>query len=96
MRNYTHLRRPAARQNRRFGKRLEQEIYVASEPSATPARSYAPLSNFSHRKRVAEPWTPGIEMLSSPSVSVPQGTFSLQSAGGRIVINLLISSGFSS
>ena len=40
-------RRPAARQqNPRFGKRLEHEIYVASEPSATPTRSYALLSNF--------------------------------------------------
>ncbi len=67
---------------------------MASEPSATPPRSYAPVSNFSHRKRVAEPWTPGIEVLSSPSVSVPQGTLSLQFAGGRIVTNLLISSGF--
>jgi hypothetical protein len=26
----------------RFGKRLEDEIYVASEASATPQRSYAP------------------------------------------------------
>src|SRR6185369_17252164 len=47
-------RRPAARQqNPRFGKRLEHEIYVASEPSATPTRSYALLSNFSPRKRVS-------------------------------------------
>ena len=83
-------------QNPRFGKRLGGEIYVASEASATPPRSYAPLSNFSHCKRVSLPWTPGIEVLSSPSVSVPQGTMSLQFAGGRIVIKHLISGGFSS
>src|SRR5262249_10978217 len=35
------------RQKPRFGKRLEAEIYVARKASATPARSYAPLSNFS-------------------------------------------------
>jgi hypothetical protein len=29
----------------RFGKRLEDEIYVASEASATPLESYAPQSN---------------------------------------------------
>ena len=53
-------RRPAGRQqNPRFGKRLEHEIYVASEGSATPARSYALLSNFSHGKRVSSPWTHG-------------------------------------
>jgi hypothetical protein len=96
MRNYTHLRRPAAQQNRRFGKRLGQEIYVASELSATPPRTYAPISNFSHRKGVTEPWTHRFEVLSSLPVSVPQGTFSLQFAGGRIVTNTLISSGFSS
>jgi hypothetical protein len=34
---------PAARQqNLRFGKRLGDEIYVASEASATPLASYAP------------------------------------------------------
>jgi hypothetical protein len=96
MRNYTHLRRPAAQQNRRFGRRLGQEIYVASELSATPPLTYAPISNFSHRKHVTEPWTHRFEVLSSPSVAVPLGTFSLQFAGGRIVTNTLISSGFSS
>jgi hypothetical protein len=35
-----------AQQNLRFGKPLEEEIYVASEASATPLRSYAPQSNF--------------------------------------------------
>ena len=60
---------PAARQrNLRFGKRLDDEIYVASEASATPLASYALLSNFSARQRVALPWTPGTEMLSSPDL----------------------------
>jgi hypothetical protein len=31
-------------QNQRFGKRLEREIYVASEPSATPPPNYAPIN----------------------------------------------------
>jgi hypothetical protein len=35
---------PAARQNRRFGKRLRGEIYVASEASATPVLNYAPIN----------------------------------------------------
>src|ERR1700687_5028379 len=56
---------PAARQNSRFGKRLDREIYVASEASATALRSYAPQSNFSAPWRVGPPWTPGTEMLSS-------------------------------
>jgi hypothetical protein len=34
---------PAAQQNPRFGKRLGGEIYVASEASATPPQSYAPV-----------------------------------------------------
>jgi hypothetical protein len=37
----------AARQNPRFGKRLDGEIYVASEASATPPQSYAPLDRLS-------------------------------------------------
>jgi hypothetical protein len=52
--------------NYRFGKRLEDEIYVASKASATPVASYAPLSNFSDPSRVSLPWTPGTEMLSTP------------------------------
>ena len=39
--------KPPDPENYRFGKRLEDEIYVASEASATPVASYAPLSNFS-------------------------------------------------
>jgi hypothetical protein len=36
-------------QNRRFGKRLGDEIYVASEASATPLQNYAPqISLFEH------------------------------------------------
>jgi len=50
----------------RFGKRLDSEIYVASEASATPVASYALLSNFSGLSRVSLPWTPGTEMLSQP------------------------------
>src|SRR3954470_13416776 len=56
----------------RFGKRLECEIYVASESSATPVASYAPLSNFSARQRVSSPWTPRTEVLSSPDLPVPR------------------------
>ena len=66
------FREPAAQQNPRFGKRLDREIYVASEPSATPLQSYAPLSNFSPLQRVAPPWTPGIQVLSSPDFPLPQ------------------------
>ena len=67
MRDFAHLSdRPAAQQNPRFGKRLGREIYVASEDSATPAQSYAPLSNFSGRIGVSLPWTHGIEVLSTP------------------------------
>src|SRR5882724_186006 len=44
---------PAAQQNLRFGKPLDGEIYVASEASATPLRSYAPQSNVSAPRRVA-------------------------------------------
>jgi hypothetical protein len=44
MRDYAHLSdRPAAQQNPQFGKRLDREIYVASEASATPQQSYAPV-----------------------------------------------------
>jgi hypothetical protein len=44
MRDFAHLSdRPAAQQNPQFGKRLDREIYVASEASATPPRSYAPV-----------------------------------------------------
>jgi hypothetical protein len=38
---------PAGHEIARFGKRLGDEIYVASEPSATPLQNYAPQSNFS-------------------------------------------------
>jgi hypothetical protein len=65
-------------------KPLGDEIYVASEPSATPLQSYAPLSNFSTGKRVSLPWTQGTEVLSSPDF--PR----------RIAINHLIPDGFSS
>jgi hypothetical protein len=44
MRDSAHLGWPAGQQqNSRFGKRLDGEIYVASEPSATPPRNYALL-----------------------------------------------------
>jgi hypothetical protein len=42
---------PTARKLR-FGKRLECEIYEASEASATPVASYAPQSNLSAQPRV--------------------------------------------
>jgi hypothetical protein len=37
------------RQKPRLGKRLDCEIYVASEASATPLKSYAPQSRFRRR-----------------------------------------------
>jgi hypothetical protein len=58
--------KPPDPENYRFGKRLEDEIYVASKASATAVASYAPLSNFSGPSDVSLPWTPGTEMLSSP------------------------------
>src|SRR6266478_8677377 len=60
-----------AQQNLRFGKPLEEEIYVASEASATPLCSYAPQSNFSALRDVSPPWTPGTQMLSSPDFPLP-------------------------
>jgi transketolase len=60
-----------AQQNLRFGKPLEEEIYVASEASATPLCSYAPQSNFSALRGVSPPWTPGTQMLSSPDFPLP-------------------------
>ena len=65
-------REPDAQQNPQSGKRLDGEIYVASEASATPLQSYAPQSNFSGLECVALPWTPGTQMLSSPDFPLPQ------------------------
>jgi hypothetical protein len=78
-----------------LGKRLEREIYVASEASATPQASYAPQSNFSARQRVALPWTPGTEMLSSPRFPLPATLVPGLFAIGRIATKRLISGGFS-
>jgi hypothetical protein len=92
----------AARQNRRFGKRLGREIYVASEASATPLQSYALLSNFSALQCVALPWTSGTEMLSQPRPPVAskglfrEGLFRSRSRYRRIATKQLISDGFSS
>src|SRR3954464_2589203 len=69
MRTFPRLTVP---ESSRFGKRLECEIYVASESSATPVASYAPLSNFSAGQRVSSPWTPRTEVLSSPDLPVPR------------------------
>ena len=44
---------------------------MASEASATPLCSYAPQSNFSALRGVSAPWTPGIQMLSSPDFPLP-------------------------
>src|ERR1700722_5752997 len=62
---------PAAQQNLRSGNRLGVEIYVASEASATPLQSYAPQSNFLAPQCVSLPWTPGIQVLSSPEFPLP-------------------------
>jgi hypothetical protein len=86
---------PAARQNLRFGKRLGDEIYVASEPSATALPSYAPQSNFSGLRRVSLPWTPGTEMLSSPGFPLPTTLVPRLSPRGGST-KRLISGGFSS
>src|SRR5665213_3332590 len=64
----------AGQENERLGKRLEEEIYVASEASATPLRNYAPQSNFSASRCVSLPWTSGIQMLSSPEFLLPSST----------------------
>src|ERR1700730_9331682 len=61
---------PAARQNLRFGKPLDGEIYVASEASATPLRSYAPQSNFSAPRRVAPALDSGNTDAIQPSLPV--------------------------
>jgi hypothetical protein len=66
MRDNATFRELARQQISRLGKRLGDEIYVASEQSATLLRSYAPLSNFSGLLRISSPWTPGILMLSTP------------------------------
>jgi hypothetical protein len=82
-------------ENYRFGKRLDAEIYVASEASATPVASYAPLSNFSGRSRVSLPWTPGTEMLSSLDFPLPATPARRPFATRRIATKQLISGGFS-
>jgi len=87
--------KPPDPENYRFGKRLDREIYVASEPSATPVASYAPLSNFSGRWRVSLPWTPGTEMLSSPDLPLPTTLARRPFVTLRIVTKRLISGGFS-
>jgi hypothetical protein len=46
MQPVTGFPKRALRQNRRFGKCLDDEIYVRRKVSATPRQSYAPLSNF--------------------------------------------------
>jgi hypothetical protein len=85
---------PAARKLR-FGKRLDCEIYEASEASATPLASYALQSNFSAQPRVALPWTPGTEMLSSPYFPLPATLVPMPFAMRRIATKQLISGGFS-
>jgi hypothetical protein len=53
MRQHAPLIEARDPENYRFGKRLEDEIYVTSKESATPLASYAPLSNFSRPSRVS-------------------------------------------
>ena len=86
---------PTAR-NLRFGKRLDCEIYEASEASATLLASYAPQSNFSAQPRVSLPWTPGTEMLSSPDFPLPATLAPRPFAMRRIATKQLISGGFPS
>jgi hypothetical protein len=86
---------PADREYLVFGKRLEREIYVASEASATPPASYAPQSNFSACQRVSLPWTPGTEVLSSPRFPLPATLVPWLLAIGRNATKRLISGGFS-
>ena len=82
---------------RGLGKRLGDEIYVASEASATPLRSYAPQSNF-----CGPDWgvstrlgLPGTQMLSSPDFPLPR-LVPRHSPTRRIATKHLISGGFSS
>ena len=56
---------------RRLSKRLEGELYVASEANATLLPSYALLSNFSAVLGVSLPWTPGTQVLSQPNILGP-------------------------
>jgi len=72
-----------AQQNLRFGKPLEEEIYVASEASATPLRSYAPQSNFSAPPGASLPWTPGTQMLSSLDFPLPACAETVPHAANR-------------
>src|SRR6266699_2683985 len=74
---------PLAQQNLRFGKPLEEEIYVASEASATPLRSYAPQTNFSAPPGASLPWTPGTQMLSSPDFPLPACAETVPHAANR-------------
>jgi hypothetical protein len=84
------------KQNRRLGKRLEQEIYVASEASATPLRNYAPLSRFSARKASRCLGLGGSEMLSSPDFSIAHQALAVEAICiSHPGAKHLISSGFS-
>jgi hypothetical protein len=97
MRSARTFREPAAEQkNPRLGKRLGDEIYVASEQSATPLRNYAPQSNFSAVRGVSLPWTRGRQMLSSPEFPLLPSCPEAIHPTGRIAAKHLISGGFSS
>jgi hypothetical protein len=91
----------AGQENKRLGKRLGEEIYVASEASATPLRNYAPQSNFSASRRVSLRWTSGIwtsgiQMLSSPEFLLPSNPSPGCPPIERNASKHLISGGFSS
>ena len=60
---------PNEQQNRRLGKRLGSEIYVASEASATPLTRYALLSNLSPREGVSMPLDSGNADAIQPQLS---------------------------
>jgi hypothetical protein len=82
--------------NERLGKRLEREIYVASEASATPLLNYAPQSNFSASPCVSLSWTQGMQMLSSLGFLLPSSNPQGGPPGGRTASKHLISGGFPS
>jgi hypothetical protein len=95
-----HLDLAGQRQNPRFGKRLGDEIYVASEASATSLANYAPQSNFSAPPRVSLALDSGNTDAIQPCLSNHRGMASKACRGHsldrRVVIKHLISDGFSS
>jgi transketolase len=71
----------------RLGKPLAFEIYVASEASATPLKSYAPQSRIGRRNPGSPAWTPMTQMLSTHAL-IPR-VDCIQSRRGAFTSTLL-------